>query len=180
MSSIRHDGRLALSAVSQHPYTIVFPFPAAQEQRLGLDEEDYRRRMEEHERISRAETAGVQLVLNVSGGLPATDDRPKWHGPQTQGKILGWIADNHFIQSGTLNPGREVGLVLGVGDALWLVAVAELARGTLGAEGRWGVLTRGETPLGIEEERRARDDALELRAGGAVLATPGGAPKAQA
>jgi alanyl-tRNA synthetase len=78
---------------------------------MTVDEEDYRRRMDEHEKISRREPTTQQIALNVSGGLPPTDDRPKWSGPTTEGTVLGWIADNHFHTTGRL-PETEVGVVL--------------------------------------------------------------------
>ena len=37
------------------------------------------------------------MALNISGGLPKTDDRPKWLGPTTEGTILGWIKNNQFF-----------------------------------------------------------------------------------
>src|SRR5262249_26070140 len=49
--------------------------------------------------------------LNVSGGLPETNDRLKWSGRTAEGKVLGWIADNQFHTSGRL-PETEVGLIL--------------------------------------------------------------------
>ncbi len=83
----------------------------AQEEGLPIDEEDYQRRMREHEEKSRGKKTEAQVALNVSGGLPTTDDRPKWFGPIADGTVLGWIADNSFHTSGRL-PETEVGLIL--------------------------------------------------------------------
>jgi alanyl-tRNA synthetase len=83
----------------------------AQEANLPIDEEEYQRLMREHEEKSRGKKTEAQVALNVSGGLPATDDRPKWSGPTTEGTVLGWIADNSFHTSGRL-PETEVGLIL--------------------------------------------------------------------
>src|SRR5262249_38532532 len=64
-----------------------------------------------HEEKSRGKKAEAQVALNVSGGLPTTDDRPKWFGTACDGTILGWIADNQFHTKGRL-PESEVGLIL--------------------------------------------------------------------
>jgi alanyl-tRNA synthetase len=84
----------------------------AAERGISVHEEDYRRLMTEHEEKSRGKIASAQIALNVSGGLPATDDRPKWFGPDTEGTVLGWIADNQFHTTGRL-PETEIGVVLG-------------------------------------------------------------------
>jgi alanyl-tRNA synthetase len=83
----------------------------AEEQGVGTDDSDYARLMKEHEDKSRGKKTEGQIAINVSGGLPMTDDRPKWLGPTTEGKVLGWIADNSFHKAGRL-PETEVGLIL--------------------------------------------------------------------
>src|SRR5262249_18498193 len=83
----------------------------ASEQEMSVDEEGCERAKKKHEEISRQRKADEQIALNVSGGLPMTDDRPKWFGPTCEGTVLGWIADNQFHSSGRL-PETEVGLIL--------------------------------------------------------------------
>jgi alanyl-tRNA synthetase len=83
----------------------------AQERNLAVDKEGYERLMREHEEKSRGKVTEAQVALNVSGGLPTTDDRPKWFGSTCEGKVLGWIADNSFHTSGRL-PETEVGLLV--------------------------------------------------------------------
>ena len=48
--------------------------------------------MREHEEKSRGQATAQQVALNISGGLPETDDRPKWSGRHGEGKVLGWLA----------------------------------------------------------------------------------------
>lgn len=84
----------------------------AQEQELRLDETGFQRLMDEHTIRSRGKKTEAQVALNVSGGLPTTDDRPKWSGPDSDGAVLGWIADNAFHKSGRLPADTEVGLLL--------------------------------------------------------------------
>jgi alanyl-tRNA synthetase len=84
----------------------------ATERRLGVEEEDYSRRMKEHEAKSRGKATAALVAVNASGGLPTTDDRPKWQGPTSDGTVLGWIADNQFQTSGRRLPETEIGLVL--------------------------------------------------------------------
>ncbi len=83
----------------------------AGEQGLTVDEEGYKLAKKQHEDISRKKKAGQQVALNVSGGLPTSDDRPKWSGPTAEGTVLGWIADNSFHTAGRL-PETEIGLIL--------------------------------------------------------------------
>jgi alanyl-tRNA synthetase len=81
----------------------------AQERGLKLDEAEYDWLWADFTKPTGGKAA--QVALNVSGGLPATDDRPKWLAASAQGKILGWIADNAFHTTGRL-PETEVGLIL--------------------------------------------------------------------
>src|SRR5262249_12568228 len=84
----------------------------AEERGLGVDLDGYRALMKEHEEKSRGHAVAQHVAINVSGGLPATDDRPKWSGLTGEGKILGWIDDNQFIQEGRLDRREELGLLL--------------------------------------------------------------------
>jgi alanyl-tRNA synthetase len=79
---------------------------------LGIEDTEYSRLMRQHEEQSRGKRAEAQVALNVSGGLPTTNDRPKWSGPTCEGRVLGWIADNQFLNSGRVPEDREVGLLL--------------------------------------------------------------------
>jgi alanyl-tRNA synthetase len=84
----------------------------AQENNLSVDMARYDEEMREHERKSRGKAAAGQIALNVSGGLPATDDRPKWSGSTCEATVLGWIADNQFLSRGRLPNDSEIGLLL--------------------------------------------------------------------
>jgi alanyl-tRNA synthetase len=84
----------------------------AGEQTLTLDEKGYEKLMREHEEKSRGKGTAQQVALNVSGGLPVTDDRPKWFGLRGEGAVLGWVADNQYTTTGKLPAGERVGLVL--------------------------------------------------------------------
>ncbi|HEV3444939.1 MAG TPA: alanine--tRNA ligase, partial [Gemmataceae bacterium] len=84
----------------------------AQENNLSVDMARYEEEMREHERKSRGKAAAGQIALNVSGGLPATDDRSKWSGSACAGTVLGWIADNQFLSRGRLPNDSEIGLLL--------------------------------------------------------------------
>jgi alanyl-tRNA synthetase len=111
----KHPPVLPAGAVFQLHTTDGFPpdltRQMAEEFGLSVDMEGYERLMKEHEEKSRGKKTDAQVALNVSGGLPATDDRPKWSGPTTDGTVLGWIADNSFYTSSRL-PETEVGLIL--------------------------------------------------------------------
>jgi alanyl-tRNA synthetase len=84
----------------------------AQERGLNVDMGGYDRLMAEHEEKSRGKATATQVALNVSGGLPNTDDRLKWSGCTCEGRVLGWIADNQFHTKGQPLAETEVGLLL--------------------------------------------------------------------
>jgi alanyl-tRNA synthetase len=83
----------------------------ADERGVRVDLEGYHELMREHGEKSRGQKTAAPVALNVSGGLPATEDQPKWFGLTSDGTVLGWIADNSFHSSGRL-PETEVGLIL--------------------------------------------------------------------
>jgi alanyl-tRNA synthetase len=84
----------------------------AEERGLIVDMQGYEHLMKEHEDLSRGQATTQQVALNVTGGLPETDDRPKWFGLTTEGRVLGWIDDNQFVQSGRIDKHKPVGLLL--------------------------------------------------------------------
>jgi alanyl-tRNA synthetase len=83
----------------------------AQERDQDVDEADYQRRLKGHEEKSRGKESVAQVALNVGGGLPATDDRPKWFGPTCDSTVIAWIADNQVNAAGRL-PETQVGLLV--------------------------------------------------------------------
>jgi alanyl-tRNA synthetase len=104
------SGKAVFDLYTTHGFPPDLTRQMAQEDGLTIDEEEYRRLWEEFTTPTGGKAA-AQVALNVSGGLPATDDRPKWFGSTCDGTVLGWIADNQFHTSGRL-PELEVGLVL--------------------------------------------------------------------
>jgi alanyl-tRNA synthetase len=104
------SGKAVFDLYTTHGFPPDLTRQMGQEEQLTIDEEEYRRLWEEFTTQGPGKAA-AQVALNVSGGLPATDDRPKWFGPACEGTVLGWIADNSFHNSGRL-PETEVGLIL--------------------------------------------------------------------
>jgi alanyl-tRNA synthetase len=108
----------AVSAADAFHLHTTYGFPPdltrqmAQERRLSVDIDGYERLMREHEEKSRGKATAAQVALNVSGGLPNTDDRSKWSGASCEGQVLGWIADNQLLTKGQLPPDTEVALLL--------------------------------------------------------------------
>ncbi len=90
----------------------------AQEEGLEVRMEDYAELMREHEEKSRHRLAAEPGAYKITGGaatltiLPATDDRPKWSGLDTDAQVLGWVGDNTYTHTGLLFPGKEAGLIL--------------------------------------------------------------------
>jgi alanyl-tRNA synthetase len=74
----------------------------AQERGLGVDMDGYEQLMRDHEAKSRGSAAVGQLALNISGGLPETNDRPKWSTHRSEGKVIGWIEGETFSDRGAL------------------------------------------------------------------------------
>ena len=107
------SGKAVFDLQATHGFPPDLTRQMAQERKLTIDEEDYQRRWKEHETISRGKKIAGQVALNISGGLPETDDRPKWLGPTTEGTILGWIENNQFFTQRYLMPAdKEIGLLL--------------------------------------------------------------------
>src|SRR5262249_15037498 len=111
-----HGGRVSGKDIFDLYTTYGFPpdltRQVGRERDLTTDENGYERLMKEHEEKSRGQATAQQVALNISGGLPVTDDRPKWSGLHGEGKVLGWVADNEFVHEGKLPAGQEVGLLL--------------------------------------------------------------------
>jgi len=110
------SGHDAFELHSTHGFPLDLTRQMAQERKLTVDEDDYERLKKEHADISRAKKGAQQVALNVQGGLPTTDDRARWSSLQGQGTILGWIENNEFITSGSLqaasDDSAQVGLLL--------------------------------------------------------------------
>jgi alanyl-tRNA synthetase len=104
------SGKAIFDLYTTHGFPPDLTRQMAAEEHLTVDEEEYRRLWDEFTSQGGAKTS-AQVALNVSGGLPATDDRPKWHGPTAEATVLGWIADNTFHDSGRV-PDAQVGLLL--------------------------------------------------------------------
>jgi len=109
----QHGGTISGKAIFDLYTTYGFPpdltRQMAQERALRLDEQEYDKLWIEFTKPTGARAA--QVALNVGGGLPATDDRPKWSASTSRGTILGWIADNELHSTGRL-PESEIGLIL--------------------------------------------------------------------
>ncbi len=84
----------------------------AEEAGAAVDIEGYLKLMQEHGEKSRGKATTAQVALNVSGGLPNADDRPKWSGSSCDGRVLGWIAENQFQTTRQIPADTEVGLLL--------------------------------------------------------------------
>jgi alanyl-tRNA synthetase len=108
----RISGEDAWDLHQTHGFPIHLTQLLARERGLSVEENRFLELQKDHEEISRGQGAAQQVALTVSGGLPETDDRPKWFGLTGEGSILGWIADNTFTQEGQLELHKEVGLVL--------------------------------------------------------------------
>jgi alanyl-tRNA synthetase len=109
----QHGGTITGQAIFDLHTTYGFPpdltRQMAQERGLRLDEEGYQELWREFTKPGGAKAA--QVAMQVTGGLPATDDRPKWSGSICDAQVRGWIADNQFLSSGRIPEDKEVGLV---------------------------------------------------------------------
>ncbi|MFO0928325.1 MAG: alanine--tRNA ligase [Gemmataceae bacterium] len=83
----------------------------AQEAGLDVDLPGYEREMEEAKERSR-KGSKKHTITAVRGELPPTDDAPKYRPEPVEARIVGWIADNTVITSGTLKAGDSVALLL--------------------------------------------------------------------
>jgi alanyl-tRNA synthetase len=83
----------------------------ADERGLGVDLEDYERRIKEHEEISRGQ-ADADESLAIIGDLPSSEDGSKWEAAFSSAEILGWVQDGRFHDDGVIQEGTECALVL--------------------------------------------------------------------
>lgn len=84
----------------------------AREQNLKVDTEGFQKLMEEQRERARAaqKSTGLQIVTDVQ--LPAADDSAKYDRENIRTKVVGFIDQNGFKNSGDLTIGNEAALVL--------------------------------------------------------------------
>ncbi len=83
----------------------------ASEAGLTVDMEGYERLFAEFTKISDGKKTKL-VVTAIQGTLPATDDSDKYSASEITAKVLGWVADNTVITSGSLPVGLHVALLL--------------------------------------------------------------------
>jgi len=105
----RQAGRTVVSGEDAFRLHDTYGFPIdlteimARERGMTVDTAGYERLMEEAK--ERARSAGKShdvFALAVEGGLPPTDDSPKYEGRSTRARIVGWVAGNELRTSGVL------------------------------------------------------------------------------
>ena len=85
----------------------------AQERNLKVDTEKFKELMEEQrERARQAQKSDSFLASLTDTELPVTEDMHKYHLDSCESKIIGWIDKEGFKNSGQINTGSEVGLIL--------------------------------------------------------------------
>jgi alanyl-tRNA synthetase len=82
----------------------------ASEGGLGIDEDEYQTLWTEFTKPTNRTAS--QIALNVTGGLPITDDHVKWSASTSDGRIVGWIADNQLLTKGQFPGDTDIGLLL--------------------------------------------------------------------
>ncbi|OHB49298.1 MAG: alanine--tRNA ligase [Planctomycetes bacterium GWF2_41_51] len=84
----------------------------AREQNLKVDTAGFEKLMEEQRERARAaqKTTGIQIVTDVQ--LPATDDSAKYDRENIRTKVIGFIDQSGFKNSGILTTGNDVAIVL--------------------------------------------------------------------
>jgi len=76
----------------------------ARERGLTVDTAGFETLMEQQRARSQAAQKGDGLAARLTGvTLPATDDALKYETDTCQARILGWIGDNGFVETGTLD-----------------------------------------------------------------------------
>jgi len=88
----------------------------ARERGLRVEMDEYYELMRQHEEKSRFPSgSAVGTFLARGSGIVSpgpTSDREKWSSSHGNGTITGWVAENNFVSSGTLEAEKSVGLVL--------------------------------------------------------------------
>jgi alanyl-tRNA synthetase len=86
----------------------------ARERGLAVDETEFNRLMDEQRHRARsAEKAGAATVhISADLDLPATDDSFKYGSLEPmEAKLLGWLKEGQWFDSGTLSEGEEVDII---------------------------------------------------------------------
>src|SRR5262249_19829879 len=85
----------------------------AMEAGFTIDEKRYHELLSEHEEKSRGKVVGGQVALNISGGLPATDDRAKWFTRTCEAEVVGcWPEKGGYLTEGPVPADQQSGLLL--------------------------------------------------------------------
>ncbi|MGC9454676.1 MAG: alanine--tRNA ligase [Phycisphaerae bacterium] len=82
----------------------------ARECGLSVDMDGFRAEMDKHRAVSAA--GGDAFKVDAITDLPGTDDSPKYGRRPIEAKVLGWVIDGKYTDSGELPEGAEAGVVL--------------------------------------------------------------------
>jgi len=116
VQKVLQQGSKRLSGETVFELYATYGFPVdltqlmADERGLSVDMEGYEREMARHREISSA--GGSTFQVPSITDLPRTDDKEKYTRNSIKARVIGWIVDNSFIDTGELPPDSKAGVVL--------------------------------------------------------------------
>jgi alanyl-tRNA synthetase len=112
----RISGKDVFDLYTTHGFPPDLTRQMAQERACTIDEEGFEILMRAHEGKSRSTSTASVGVASQSGTATAvpgtTQDRDKWSGSEGEATVRGWVINNEYVSSGTLEPGHAAALVL--------------------------------------------------------------------
>jgi len=107
------DGEDAFALYDTYGFPLDLTEMMAKEQGLSVDRDEFDKLMEQQRQRARAAQKGNSFMMKLSDvELPVTEDLHKYHVDKSQGKMVGFIDENGFKNSGEIITGQEVAVVL--------------------------------------------------------------------
>ncbi len=104
------DGEVAFDLYATYGFPMDLTQIMAEELGMTVDLAGYEAAMAQHRELSGA--SGEKFKVTAIANLPATDDSPKYDRKPITARVLGWVADDKFVDSGELAAGDEAAVVL--------------------------------------------------------------------
>ncbi len=102
-------GEVAFDLYATYGFPVDLTQLMAQERGMTVDVDGFEREMAKHRELSASDATFKAADIP---DLPATGDSAKYSLDPIEAKVLGWVVDGRFVQSGSLSEGDEAAVVL--------------------------------------------------------------------
>jgi alanyl-tRNA synthetase len=103
-------GEVAFDLYATYGFPVDLTAIMAAELGMTVDLPAYEQEMAKHREISSA--GAEKFKVTAVANLPATDDSAKYHRKAIKAKVLGWVAGDQYVTTGTLKARDEAAVVL--------------------------------------------------------------------